>query len=278
MAAATTPRRLLFGAAVASYTAVFFCFLFLEVPGLGIAHFFYISIALLALATGPAIGALGGVAATALYAVGIALNPHIPTTDTLTISTPMRFITFSGIGALIGWFARNNRALVEKLQILAERDALTGLPNTRSFEAAITRRLDEKEPFGLLIGDVDGLKGINDVLGAAEGDDALRRLGELLGSSLGNQGEVARVGGDEFAVLVAARSTDELARLAAKLETILADQWARITFGWSLYPREGVNALSLYRAADERLYARKLIRKHTGGSAMQLDPEPSATD
>jgi diguanylate cyclase (GGDEF)-like protein len=278
MAAATTSRRLLIGAAVASYAAVFFCFLFLESPGLGIAHFFYVSIALLALATGPGIGALGGVAATALYALGVFLNPTIPPRDILTVSTPIRFVTYAGIGALIGWFARDNRALVEQLQILAERDALTGLPNTRSFESAITRRLDQKEPFGLLIGDVDGLKGINDVLGPAEGDDALRRLGELLGSCLGGEGEVARVGGDEFAVLVAARSTEELARLAAKLELVLGDQWARITFGWALYPRDGVNALSLYRAADERLYARKLIRKHAVGATVQLDPEPSTTD
>jgi hypothetical protein len=52
---------------------------------------------------------------------------------------------------------------------------------------------------------------------------------------------------------------------AARLESVLEDQGVRITFRWALYPGEGENALSLYRAADERLYAGKLVR---GGDRM----------
>ena len=107
---------------------------------------------------------------------------------------------------------------------------------------------------------MDGLKAINDSLGHAEGNDALRRLALMLGSSLRPEDEVARVGGDEFAVITVLARNDEAAALAANLEAAIARQESRITFGWAVYPADGENALSLYRAADERLYARKLVR------------------
>ena len=93
---------------------------------------------------------------------------------------PIRVLTYTSIGALIGWFAAHDRELVTRLQLLAERDYLTGLPNTRAFEAAVQRRLALKRPFTLLLGDMDGLKQINDHHGHAEGNDALRRLAEML--------------------------------------------------------------------------------------------------
>ena len=103
-----------------------------------------------------------------------------------------------------------------------------------------------------------------------EGDDAVRRLAEVLGKCLGPEDELARVGGDEFAVLTSARTTVEASRLCARLESVLAADGAGITFGWSVYPQEGLNALSLYRAADERLYARKMILSKGKGNAVPL--------
>jgi diguanylate cyclase (GGDEF)-like protein len=260
MPAAQVHRRLLVCSALVSYALVFVVFLRLERPGLGLGHFFYVSIALFALATGPQLGFLAGVLATVLFALGILLNPHIPSAEVVTGGTALRLVTFTGIGLLIGWFARRNRMLVAELRVLAERDFLTGLPNTRAFEQAITRRLEAGAPFALLIGDMDRLKSVNDELGHAEGNDVLRRLAEALGAALGPEDEVARVGGDEFAVLTEVRSGEDAGRLAARLEAMLASSELAITFGWSNFPREGPNALSLYRAADERLYARKLIR------------------
>jgi diguanylate cyclase (GGDEF)-like protein len=158
--------------------------------------------------------------------------------------------------------------------VLAERDFLTGLPNTRSFEAAIDRRLEAGRPFALLIGDMDGLKRINDEHGHSEGNDTLTRLARALGGALGPDDDVARVGGDEFAVLFAARSSDEARRMAAQLEQVAAPE-AAITFGWASFPQEGENALSLFRAADERLYARKLVRgERRGDTAPRLAAVP----
>ena len=53
---------------------------------------------------------------------------------------------------------------------------------------------------------------------------------------------------------------DQKCAFAARLERVLASQGSQITFGWAVFPSDGENALSLYRAADERLYARKLVR------------------
>ena len=107
---------------------------------------------------------------------------------------------------------------------------------------------------------MDGLKRINDSKGHAEGNDALRRLADMLGSVLRPEDEVARVGGDEFAVITSLSGSEEAAAIAARVETVLAGQGSSITFGWALFPSDGQNALSLYRSADERLYARKLVR------------------
>jgi diguanylate cyclase (GGDEF)-like protein len=172
------------------------------------------------------------------------------------------------MGGLLGWFASRDRELVERLLVLAERDFLTGLPNTRAFEAAIARRLEVGTPFTLLLGDMDGLKQINDSQGHAEGNDALRRLALMLGSVLRPEDEVARVGGDEFAILTTLARNEEAASLSAKLERALGQQGSPMTFGWAVYPGDGENALSLYRAADERLYARKLVRGERAAHAV----------
>jgi diguanylate cyclase (GGDEF)-like protein len=277
MPLASSYRRPAIALAVVLYAVVFTALLVFERPGLGLGHFFYLPVALVALSTGPRLGALAGAAAAALYAVAFALNPEVPVTQFVTAGAAIRLVPFAASGALLGWFASSNKALVEKLQILAERDHLTGLPNTRAFEAAIARRFDTGRPFAILLGDMDGLKEMNDRHGEVEGDEALRRLGAMLTKALEPADELARVGGDEFAVLAALGSTQEAARLASRLEAVLAGAGLGITFGWAVHPQDGLNALSLYRAADERLYARKYIRspRRRQTPSLPADGEPT---
>ena len=259
MAAALTTRRLLAGASCAVFVLVFIADAFWERPGLGIGHVFYVAIALAALAGGTRLGAVAGLTATALYALAIVIDPHIAPREVLTFAMVIRAVTFTSIGTLIGWYAGSNRQLVDELRVLAQRDQLTGLPNTRAFEAAITRRLEARKPFALLLGDMDALMSINSEQGRAHGNDILRALADILQEALGPEDEIARVGGDEFAVVAPLRTSEEAAQLAARLERIATEE-SPITFGWSSFPQDGENALSLYRAADERLYARKLVR------------------
>jgi diguanylate cyclase (GGDEF)-like protein len=90
----------------------------------------------------------------------------------------------------------------------------------------------------------------------------------MLGSALRPEDEVARVGGDEFAVLTSLGRAEEAAALAGRLEAGMVRQDGAITFGWAVFPTDGENALSLYRAADERLYARKLVRGERAGRSL----------
>ena len=260
MPAAFTARELMLAFSTASFAVVFLAFVLYEQPGLGLAHFFYLSVALAAMATGPRLGAAAGGAATVLYVAGILVNSDIPSREVLTGSTAIRLVTFVSIGAVIGFVASRNRAMMDELRILAERDILTGLPNTRAFEAAITKRLEEHRPFGLLLADMDALKELNQEAGPSAGDEALRQVADLLARSLAPEDSIARVGSDEFAVLASTVTLDEASDLSTRLEWVLSSQGTRVTFGWAVHPQEGDNALALYRAASERLYARKVMR------------------
>lgn len=251
--AARSPRAFVVTAA-AIYAAVFSAFLLFERPGLGIGHFYYLAIALVALAAGPLWGAAAGALATTLYALGVFINHTVPSSEIYTLSTPIRLLNYVAIGALLGWFAAHYRAANAELRILAQRDLVTGLPNTRAFELAIDRRLEAALPFALLVGDLDARSFDEDR------DEALRRVSEALTNALGADADVARVGGEEFAVLTRCDSVEQAAQLAAGLERNLCESGSLVTFGWSAYPREGQNALTLYRAADERLYARRVLR------------------
>jgi diguanylate cyclase (GGDEF)-like protein len=255
-----------------AYGAVFCVFALFERPGLGLGHFYYLAIVLLALSVGPRAGIVGGVLATALFALDVRVNPHVPSTIEWQ-STALRLVTYVGIGWVVGWYASSRRAALDELERLARRDELTGLPNTRSFESAIERRFAEARPFVLLLGDVDSLGAINGRSGRDGGDEALRRLADLLAQAKRPQDEVARVGGDEFAILAPSDGEDGRA-LAARAERIVASAGATITFGWATYPREGTNALALYRAADERLYARKLARGYRRGTVQLAVVQP----
>jgi len=250
---------------------IFLCFLVYERPGLGIGHFYYLAIALAAMAGGAAVGASAGFVATGLYVAGVLINLRVPSTELLTAGTLTRGITYVTIGALIGWFASHNRVMVDELRVLADRDVLTGLPNTRAFESAITRRLASGRGFALLVADMDALKDFNRDEGFTAGNDALRRLADRLATSLGPDDDVARVGSDEFAILASVQTSDGAAQLAARLERLLADDRTKATLGWASFPQEGDNALALYRAASERLYARKVMRSY-----LRPVPEPAA--
>jgi diguanylate cyclase (GGDEF)-like protein len=258
---AASHRQLLVLIAVACYAAVFAAFVAFEVPGLGLGHFFYIPVALVALACGARAGLLGGFLAAALYALAIAATPRLPTRDVLTAATGIRLITYSSCGVLVGWFASRHRHHLEQLRELAERDFLTGILNTRTFDGALARRCSSGRPFLLVLGDMDDLKELNDTHGHVAGNTELRRLANALSSMLQPGDELARVGGDEFALLTDARLAEGPA-VCAVLRARLAELDLHATFGWAASPDDGVGPVELFRKADDRLYAAKLIQRN----------------
>lgn len=118
--------------------------------------------------------------------------------------------------------------LEAQLQRLSQLDGLTGLYNRRYFDQQLLaewrrlRRLDA--PLALLMLDIDHFKAYNDALGHLAGDDALRRVSNVLRESLQREGDTAcRYGGEEFAIILANTNLDGAEQVAARIHTMIAD-------------------------------------------------------
>lgn len=264
-----TPRRALLATAASCAAAIYGAFLLYETPGLGIGHFYYLPILLAALATGPWLGAVAGVGATGLYATGVVLNPAISTSEVVSMSTAIRLVTFVAVGAVTGYFAKEGRRANAELQVLAERDAVTGLPNTRAFERAIGERLGVEQPFVLLVGALEAHSAPD------ETSSLVNSVAEILLRALEPEDDLARIGHQEIAVLAPLPRSEDARRLAAHLERTLVGSGVGVTFGWATYPQDGDNALALYRAADERLYARRVISRNEDATVVPLGRGPA---
>ncbi|MGE5690122.1 MAG: GGDEF domain-containing protein [Pseudomonadota bacterium] len=269
MDAALSHRGALAAAALTAYAAIAVAYVTIEVPGLGIGHLFYLPIAMVALATGATLGAGAGGLATMLYVVCVILNDRIPSADVLTASTVIRGLTYVSSGAVIGAFAARNRLLVEQLRDLAARDFLTGLLNARAFDGALGRRCADERPFALLLADLDELKQTNDRDGHEAGNTLLRGGAAALQEMLRDGDELARIGGDEFAILADVASAADAERLARRVEARLGERGVALSVGWAQFPSDGGTAVALCGRADERLYASKRARKG-GGEVVAL--------
>lgn len=118
------------------------------------------------------------------------------------------------------------RRLESQLRRLAEEDPLTGLPNRRRLqrELEIARRLGSQAGLdgALIVIDLDGLKAINDACGHAAGDDAIRSVGAALRDAVRPTDTVARIGGDEFAVVLPLTDANAARRVAGELGAAVA--------------------------------------------------------
>lgn len=153
-------------------------------------------------------------------------------------------------------------------------DAVTTLPNRRLLvdrvQVAATRARRSGEAFALLYLDLDGFKAVNDTLGHDAGDELLRRVGERLAACVRATDTVARVGGDEFALLLdpladPADAAGIEAKIGAALQEpfALTDGEARISasIGVARCPGDGTDAAELLRAADAAMYRVKAAAK-----------------
>ena len=265
-------RGRLVGFALALYGASLAALLFLDVPRLGIAYFLYLPIALVALATSPLSGAAAGVVAGEIYAIGEIHGRGLLEPEVLSTTSGLRLLTYTCIGALVGKFADGHRVLAERLKTLAERDPLTGLLNSRAHDSALAQRLAAGQPFALVLADMDGLKEVNDRQGHAAGNEALVRLATVIAGAVRRGDTVARIGGDEFAVLVGDASALEASALCERLESILADGGMPTSFGWAAWPDDGTDPRTLFHRADERLYEHKSAHLPASGLAARQAP------
>jgi diguanylate cyclase (GGDEF)-like protein len=149
---------------------------------------------------------------------------------------------------------------------LAERDALTGLHNRRSFDeylgAEVARFERYNRPFALLMLDIDHFKAINDTHGHDVGDQAIKRVAGLVVSSLRDVDIAARYGGEEFAVILPEtnlpRALEVAERIRQRVEATSTPQMRlTISAGVAAAPESSADGKDLVRKADAALYASK---------------------
>lgn len=158
----------------------------------------------------------------------------------------------------------------EEASRLAQFDTLTGLANRHRMEQRIDSTLrafrNAKRSCALFMLDLDRFKQVNDTLGHAAGDQLLQQVAERLHSAIAGQGEIGRLGGDEFQVLMPdVDDRGELGETAKRIIAMLSQPYSldegRCTIGCSvgvaIAPYDGVEREELTRAADLALYASK---------------------
>jgi diguanylate cyclase (GGDEF)-like protein len=173
------------------------------------------------------------------------------------------------LGAGFNEMTTRLKELYESLESLAFTDPLTKLPNRTLFHERLEQAIEEAKrdykPFALFLMDIDRFKDINDTLGHQVGDMLLQQVAARLRSKLRDIDTVARMGGDEFAILLPAVS-DKHATMAARMllqalrTPFQVDEQSLdigASIGVALYPDHGVDANILIQRADVAMYSAK---------------------
>lgn len=172
------------------------------------------------------------------------------------------------ISSLRGKVARLQER-VEQLDQLAHLDSLINLPNRRGFMRELERLIGRVDRYGIhaamLFVDLDGLKIINDTFGHRAGDEALIQVANLLASGVRHSDVVARIGGDEFGILLEASDEDAAHETATRLvDQICSCEFTHDGDAMPLSVAIGVgmidaldSAEAVMERADEAMYLRK---------------------
>lgn len=174
------------------------------------------------------------------------------------------------------------KASEQEISVLAYFDSLTGLPNRSLFTDRLQQALNGAERnstvVGLLFLDLDGFKSVNDTLGHQVGDQLLQQVANRLSAVVRSQDTVARMGGDEFTIIIADivpdRAESDLTHIAQKVRASVAQPilleghqtFVTTSIGISLYPEQSTNVDELIIQADVAMYN----AKRSGRDAFQF--------
>ncbi|MCK5354923.1 MAG: GGDEF domain-containing protein, partial [Methyloprofundus sp.] len=167
----------------------------------------------------------------------------------------------------------------QKLQAMAHYDLLTNLPNRTLFtdllKTAITKAQTNQQSLVLFFIDLDQFKSVNDSFGHCGGDELLQLVAERLSHTLSNNDCVARLSGDEFALLLPPKSTQQQAldcasRVVKQVQASLAESFyieeteifISASIGVALYPKDGDSAESILKNADRSMHDVKQMGKN----------------
>jgi diguanylate cyclase (GGDEF)-like protein len=162
---------------------------------------------------------------------------------------------------------RRLQAVLQATEHEARTDTLTGLANRRGWDEDLAREAARRQvqgwPLSVLVIDLDHFKRLNDTLGHAAGDDALTRVAAVLRDAARRSDVVARLGGEEFGVILPGCPTSDAVRIAESLRLGVENAsrtWeatVTISVGVASLPEHTDHGHDLVRLADEALYAAK---------------------
>ena len=176
-----------------------------------------------------------------------------------------QFLGYRGVGSDVTAAKESE----EKITHLASHDSLTELPNRTSFQESLMHGLEgvlhDGRRFALLCLDLDGFKAVNDTFGHPVGDALLRAVAVRLRSCIRDQDPIARMGGDEFAVLhldgdaqtAAALAWRIIEHLSAPYQIDEIDIVISVSIGVALAPENGAQVDELVKNGDRALYEAK---------------------
>ena len=208
-------------------------------------------------------------------ALDVAVNQWVITVSTLLVA-----------GLVVARLRKSLRGMMSELSQRARHDSLTGLLNRQEFEERgaleLVRQRRHGSELALIAADLDNFKALNDSQGHPAGDLVLRRLSRILDAETRGIDAVARVGGDEFLVLLPATSEEDASQVAERLLAAARQPGANgedglsVSVGVALARPDAVTLLDLWGAADEALYE----AKRAGGdrAAIARVPTPRPTD
>jgi diguanylate cyclase (GGDEF)-like protein/PAS domain S-box-containing protein len=177
-------------------------------------------------------------------------------------------------GNLLGAISRDitdHKRVEEKLTYLSTHDGLTGLYNRAFFSEELQRLAHSRHfPVSIVVADVNGLKGTNDRLGHAAGDLLIQETARLIKSAFRSEDLVARIGGDEFAVILMETNPQQAEELLARVRAGLREhnsQPARLPFSFSIgvaTAEHGKDLEATLKHADAAMYRDKQAHYQIG--------------
>src|SRR5262245_32630424 len=210
--------------------------------------------------------------------VALAYGAVLHFEDGLTVPTARWLITVGTVaaaGILVAMLKARVESLVRRLSESARTDPLTGLLNRRGFEEHFEHELERARRgsgrLSVVLLDLDYFKVVNDRFGHAVGDDALDRLGRVLTATKRQIDTAARVGGEEFALLLPESDADGAYTLCERIRRHVSDSFAKagfpegeessfpltVSLGVAGFPLGGTTPAELLRSADTALYSAK---------------------
>ncbi|MEN1760144.1 HD domain-containing phosphohydrolase [Anoxynatronum sibiricum] len=153
----------------------------------------------------------------------------------------------------------------DKILHLSYHDQLTGVYNRHFFETEL-KRLDAHRnlPLSLLILDLNGLKLINDAFGHQVGDQAVQRVAAVMQQACRNDELIARIGGDEFVIILPNTRKEDAEKLAMRIqqrisEVPLKELQISASVGWATKEEEPESIAAIFKEAEDKMYRRKLM-------------------